>query len=274
MTAYLCSCGEYCLVAGQLPRPLPPQLLVQGATTTSVAIPFTLDQQMFNAKLTNTHNEAVEKYDVLQENACGDMMKFLSPSQRVHVKNKDGDGPGIWAALVAIHLQQAPGTRFSAYNELFGIVKSPSKLLTNFLACVSAAMGCIQELRPNNYNINNLDKEIQLMAMLQALPHAKHGNFTLSLMRNEKLDLAIALAAFHVEQVERNAVHSPLLMPAGIAALFTSSLSGSKPSTSKDTLCIVCNQGNHVVVSEHGTMNIGLWTCDYGLWLCFFDAIF
>jgi hypothetical protein len=27
-------------------------------------------------------------------------------------------------------------------------------------------------------------------------------------------------------------------------------------------------------VSEHGTMNIGLWTCDYGLWLCFFDAIF
>jgi hypothetical protein len=65
MTAYLCSCGEYCLVAGQLPHLAPPQLLVQGATTTGIAIPFTLDQQMFNAKLTNAHNKALEKYNVL-----------------------------------------------------------------------------------------------------------------------------------------------------------------------------------------------------------------
>jgi hypothetical protein len=126
MIAYLRSRGEYRLVAGQLARPSPPQLLVEGTTTSGVAIPFTLDQQMFNARLTNTFNESLEKYDVLQEKACGDMMKFLSPSQRVHVKGKEGDGPSMWAALVAIHLQQAPGTQFSAYNKLFSIVKSPS----------------------------------------------------------------------------------------------------------------------------------------------------
>jgi hypothetical protein len=124
--AYLRSGGEYRLVAGQLARLSPPQLLVEGTTTAGVAIPFTLDQQMFNARLTNTFNKSVEKYDVLQEKACGDMMKFLSPSQRVHVKGKEGDGPGMWAALVAIHLQQEPGTRFSAHNELFSIVKSPA----------------------------------------------------------------------------------------------------------------------------------------------------
>jgi hypothetical protein len=195
---------------------------------------------MFHARLTNTFNESVKKYDVLQEKACGDMMKFLSPSQRVHVKGKEGDGPGMWAALVAIHLQQAPGTRFSAYNELFSIVKSPSESLTNVSARVSDAMGHIQELCPQGFDIKKLDKEIELMAMLRALPRAEFGGFTSSLMRNEKLDLAIASAAFHVEQVERNAVHGPLLMPAGDAALFTSSSSGSKASTSKDTLCIVC----------------------------------
>jgi hypothetical protein len=27
-------------------------------------------------------------------------------------------------------------------------------------------------------------------------------------------------------------------------------------------------------MSEHGTVNIGLWTCDNGLVICFFDAIF
>jgi hypothetical protein len=79
---------------------------------------FTLDQQMFNARLTNAHNEALEKYNVLQEKACGDMM----------------------------------------------------------------------------------------------------------------------------------------LMPAGDAALFISSLSGSKPSTSKDTLCIVCNRSNHPLEKCYGVI--------------------
>jgi hypothetical protein len=155
---------------------------------------------MFNARLTNTFNESVEKYDVLQEKACGDMMKFLSPSQRVHVKGKEGDGPGMWAALVAIHLQQAPGTRFSAYNELFSIVKSPSESLTNVSARVSDTMGHIQELRPQGFDIKKLDEEIQLMAMLRALPRAEFGDFTSSLMRTKKLTLSHAKAAFHVEE--------------------------------------------------------------------------
>jgi hypothetical protein len=100
--------------------------------------------------------------NVLQEKACGDMMKFLSPSQRVHVKGKESDRPGMWAALVAIHLQQAPGTRFSAHNKLFSIVKSPSESLTNVSACVSDAMGHIQELRLQAFDIKKLNKEIQL----------------------------------------------------------------------------------------------------------------
>jgi hypothetical protein len=81
MTAYLRSRGEYRLVAGQLARPSPPQLLVQTIDAAGFDIAFTLDQQMFNAKLTNAHTEALEKYNVLQEKARGDMMKFLSPSQ-------------------------------------------------------------------------------------------------------------------------------------------------------------------------------------------------
>jgi hypothetical protein len=75
----------------------------------------------------------------------------------------------MWAALVAIHIQQAPGTRFSAYNELFSIVNSPSESLTNISARVSDAMGQIQELHPTNFDIHDLVKEIQLMAMLRAL---------------------------------------------------------------------------------------------------------
>jgi hypothetical protein len=88
-------------------------------------------------------------------------------------------------------------------------------------------MGHIQELRPQGFDIKKLDEEIQLMAMLRALPRGEFGEFTPSPMCNGKLDLAIASAAFHIVQVERDAVHGPLLMPAGSAALFTSWLSNS-----------------------------------------------
>jgi hypothetical protein len=65
-------------------------------------------------------------------------------------------------------------------------------------------------------------------------------------MHTEKLTLTHAKAAFHVKESKRNTVHGPLIAPAGNAALFTSSSSNSpKASTSKDTLCIVCNRGNH-----------------------------
>jgi hypothetical protein len=104
-------------------------------------------------------------------------------------------------------------------------------------------MGCIQELCPAaDFNIVKLYKELQLMAMLRALPRAKYGDFMSSLMRTEKLTLTHAKAAFHVEETERNAVavHSLLITPAGNAALFTSSSSNSsKASTSKD-ICTIC----------------------------------
>jgi hypothetical protein len=108
-------------------------------------------------------------------------------------------------------------------------------------------MGRIQELCPaTDFNIVKLDEELQLMAMLRALPCAEYGDFTLSLMRTGKLTLTHAKAAVYVEETERNAVHGPHIAPAGDAALFTSSSpNNSKASTSKDALCIVCSRGNH-----------------------------
>jgi hypothetical protein len=247
MAAYLRSCGEYRLVSGMLQRLSPPSLLVAAIDTQGNDIAFTVDQPVHNSKLQTSYNDKMEKYDALHEKACGDIVKFIAPSQRVHVKGLEGNAPGMWAALLAVHLQQAPGTQFSAYNELFGIVKGPNKSLTHLVSCVSDAMGRIQELRPaTDFDIVNLDEELQLMAMLRALPRAEYGDFTSSLMRTEKLTLTHAKAAFHIEETERNAVQGPLIAPAGNAAMFTSSSStSSKASTSKDVLCIICNRGNH-----------------------------
>jgi hypothetical protein len=86
IAAYLCSCGEYRLVSGMLQRPLPPSLLVAAINTQGNDIAFTVDQQMHNSKLQTSYNDKMEKYDTLHEKACGDIMKFIAPSQCVHVK--------------------------------------------------------------------------------------------------------------------------------------------------------------------------------------------
>jgi hypothetical protein len=73
-------------------------------------IAFTVDQKMHNSKLQTSYNNKMEKYNTLREKACGDIMKFITLSQHVHVKGLEGNAPGMWAALIAVHLQQAPGT--------------------------------------------------------------------------------------------------------------------------------------------------------------------
>jgi hypothetical protein len=219
MAAYLCSCGEYRLVSGMLQRPSPPSLLVAAINAQGNDIAITIDQQMHNSKLQTSYNDKMEKYGALHKKACGDIMKFIVPSQHVHVKGLESNAPGMWAALIAVHLQQAPGTRFSAYNKLYGIVKGPNESLTHLVSRVSDAMGRIQELRPaTDFDIVKLDKELQLIAMLRALPCAEYGDFTSSLMRTEKLTPTHAKAAFHVEETERNAIchvaqHYTLLTP-------------------------------------------------------------
>jgi hypothetical protein len=191
-----------------LQHPSPPGLLVAAIDTQGNYIAFTINQQMHNSKLQTSYDDMMEKYDTLHEKACGDLMKFIAPSQRVHVKGLEGNAPGMWAALIVVHLQQAPGTWFSAYNELFDIIKGPNEPLTHLVSCVSDAMGRIKELRPaTNFDTVKLDEELQLMAMLRALPRAKYGNFTPSLMCTEELTLTHAKAAFHGEETKRNTVH-------------------------------------------------------------------
>jgi hypothetical protein len=76
---------------------------------------------------------------------------------------------------------------------------------------VSDALGRIQELHPAaDFDIVKLDKELQLMAMLSALPCAEYGDFTLSLMRTEKLTLTHAKAALHVKETKSNTIEYPL----------------------------------------------------------------
>jgi hypothetical protein len=68
--------------------------------------------------------------------------------------------------------------RFSAYNELFSVVKGANETLPSVASRVEDALARVKELRPatvktavgtRNYGINDLDNELALIAILRAL---------------------------------------------------------------------------------------------------------
>jgi hypothetical protein len=78
-----------------------------------------------NAQLKSACERELNEFKDRQEKAAGDILAHLSRSQRTHVVDCHDDPTKMWATIKAVHVQQVPGMRFSAYNDLFSIVKGP-----------------------------------------------------------------------------------------------------------------------------------------------------
>jgi hypothetical protein len=227
MEARLRQFGAFCNVTGETQEPSPPALIphtqdAQGNDEPLSQAAFILDGQMSleYQKQRNAYRERKEK-------AAGCILAHLSRSQQTHVKDKRSDAKGIWDALNLVHVQQVPGMRFSAYNELFSVAKGVNETLPAVASRVEDALACVKELCLTNvnlavstrsYGIDDLDNALALMVMLCALPREEYGDLTLSLMRQKDLTRADIEAAFQAEQTERDAHRSHLLSPSGDAA--------------------------------------------------------
>jgi hypothetical protein len=145
----------------------------------------------------------------------------------------------MWATIRNIHVQQVPDMRFSAYNDLFSIVKGSEETLPAVTSRVEEAITRVVNLHPATvteisaspgggstqttrvYFISGLANKLALMAMLRAPPREEYADFVSLLMRQRDLSHANVEAAFQVEQTGRNAHRSTLLSPSGGATLRT-----------------------------------------------------
>jgi hypothetical protein len=214
-------------------------------------------EESHNYAAQRDYNTKLEAWAEKDEKAQGDLLAHISTSQPVHLAEAD-TAYAMWQALVAVHVQQVPGTRFSAYNNLFSITKGAEETLPAVASRVEIALARVRELRPETitgdngkprvYGVKDLEDKLALMAMLRALPRDEYADFVSSLMRTKDLDRCAVEAAFQIEQTERNAHHGPLLSPSGDAALRTqyNARGGSRPaSSSPDDKCEFCLAGGH-----------------------------
>jgi len=106
-----------------------------------------------------------EEWDDKADKACGLLTLGVEQSQRIIFQNVSDNPIKIWAALEAAHIQRRPGTRFNAYNDFFSIRKNESELLQALIVRINGSMSKVQNLRPKNFNLKQLDEELVCMAM-------------------------------------------------------------------------------------------------------------
>src|SRR6266567_250769 len=93
-------------------------------------------------------------------------------------------------------------TRFNAYDDLFSIRKQDDETLVGLGVRIEKAMQTIQNLRSSKFTIEQLDEELQCMALIRALPE-EYRHLSSSLLLMDKLDKNVILQAFRSEELNR-----------------------------------------------------------------------
>jgi hypothetical protein len=126
--------GRLCIVTGKCTEPEVPNYVTPtptgGTAATLVAVvPLTWEEWTLNTQLKSAYKRKLNEFKHCQEKAAGDILTHLSRPQRTYVINCHDDPAEMWATIRNDHIQQIPSMRFSAYNNLFSIVKGLEKTL-------------------------------------------------------------------------------------------------------------------------------------------------
>jgi hypothetical protein len=123
--------------------------------------------------------------------AAGEIFSCLEKSQWPHVTGIEGDPQLMWKRLESANLHKQAGSRFNAFDELFGLRKSDEESLMDFGARAQGAMANIQTLRPTTYDLATLDQELTVMAMLRGLPCDAYGSFVSSVLLHKDITVTV-----------------------------------------------------------------------------------
>jgi hypothetical protein len=124
MTARLRQRGLWCVTMGESLPPSEPTLFEPVAPATTLS----RTEESHNYAAQRNYNTKLEAWAEKDEKAQGDFLAHISTSQRVHLAEAN-TAYAMWQALVAVHVQQVPGTRtshrcLSSYHDLQSIPAS------------------------------------------------------------------------------------------------------------------------------------------------------
>ncbi|KIJ89562.1 hypothetical protein K443DRAFT_48589, partial [Laccaria amethystina LaAM-08-1] len=130
--------------------------------------------------------DELNKWEAKAERAAGEIYLLVENDQRVHFRGYEEDPLKMWELLETAHLSKKPGAQFNAYDDLFSIRKQDDETLVNLGVRIEKSMQTIQNLCSKDFTIDNLDEELQCMALIRALPE-EYRHLSTSLLLMDKL---------------------------------------------------------------------------------------
>jgi len=178
--------------------------------------------------------DEILKWETKAEKAAGEIYLLVESDQRVHFRGHEDDPIKMWQLLEAAHLLKKPGAHFNAYNDLFSIRKQDSESLVDLGVRIEKAMQAIQNLWPVGFTIEQLDNELQCMALIHALFDEFH-HLASTLLLVDKLDKAMILQAFRSKEL--NQQHN--------AESVNKARAFGKGASIADITCYICKKKRH-----------------------------
>ena len=90
--------------------------------------------------------DKLETYLDKLEQAAGILILSVGQDQRVHLSGMEDDPIQMWAKLEEVHMNEEPGTRFNAYDDLFSIRLGEAESLSSLIVRVDDVMHRIRVL--------------------------------------------------------------------------------------------------------------------------------
>ena len=110
-----------------------------------------------------------DEWDDDQEVAAGHLANMVDRSLHHHFKSYEADPVRMWDIFKRLNTAVAPGMRFNAYDDLFGMRKKDDETLEDFGDRVTNAMQRVKDIRPTAFTLLDLDQELEVMVMLRGL---------------------------------------------------------------------------------------------------------
>jgi len=116
--------------------------------------------------------DKLDRWEIKAERAAGALKTAMSHELRVIIRDCEDDPIQIWDTLRASFVQQRTAPRFNAYHSLLSIQKNDSESLESLINKVDEQIRVIQSLSPSSFTLDNLYDELDVMAIIRALPHS------------------------------------------------------------------------------------------------------
>ena len=179
----------------------------------------------------------VDEWKKQMDIAAGELWSCIDESQQIHVDGKEDDPVAMWKALEAAHVQKKAITRFSAYTNLLHVTKQPDESLQSLIERTSSAMSAAKLARPDDYTIDKLDGDLQIMALLEALPE-EYAILKTNLLLRDSLTLLDVKIAFTTEGAQRQHNASEALQVKASPAV-AHVAAGTPPGKPEEQLCVL-----------------------------------